>query len=134
MPAEANIRVDVRVQEAGEKERIEAAMAALTTVDPDATIEVKGAIEPAPDAGVGVGRRCCRWRCGSTLSIVGVAVGGGSDGNFTAAVGVPTLDGLGAVGGGAHSDREYVEVAMIPSRIRLLAGLLRQLCVADPAP
>jgi glutamate carboxypeptidase len=48
-------------------------------------------------------------------------------------VGVPTLDGLGAVGGGAHSDEEYVEIATIPSRIRLLAGLLRQLCADDPA-
>jgi glutamate carboxypeptidase len=66
-------------------------------------------------------------------TVVGVAVGGGSDGNFTAAVGVPTLDGLGAVGGGAHSDKEYVEVATIPSRIRLIAGLLRQLCADDPA-
>ena len=134
VPAEARIRVDVRVQEAGEKERIEAAMAALATVDPDATIEVTGAINrpPMPESASASAVR--RWRCGSTSSIVGVAVGGGSDGNFTAAVGVPTLDGLGAVGGGAHSDREYVEVAMIPSRIRLLAGLLRQLCVADPAP
>ncbi len=133
VPAEANIRVDVRVQEAGEKERIEAAMAALTTVDPDATIEVKGAINrpPMPES-ASAALLPLALRLDS--SIVGVAVGGGSDGNFTAAVGVPTLDGLGAVGGGAHSDREYIEVAMIPSRIRLLAGLLRQLCVADPAP
>ena len=44
----------------------------------------------------------------------GVAVGGGSDGNFTAALGVPTLDGLGAVGGGAHADHEYVLVDTMP--------------------
>ena len=49
-------------------------------------------------------------------SVVGVAVGGGSDGNFTAARGVPTLDGLGAVGGGAHADHEYVEVETMPGR------------------
>ena len=131
VPAEARIKVDVRVQEQVEKERIEAAMAGLTTVDPDATIEVKGAINrpPMPES-ASAALLPLALRLDS--SIVGVAVGGGSDGNFTAAVGVPTLDGLGAVGGGAHSDREYVEVATIPSRIRLLAGLLRQLCVADP--
>jgi glutamate carboxypeptidase len=131
VPAEARIKVDVRVQEPGEKERIEAAMAALTTIDPDATIEVKGAINrpPMPES---ASATLLPLALRLDSSIVGVAVGGGSDGNFTAAVGVPTLDGLGAVGGGAHSDREYVEVAMIPSRIRLLAGLLRQLCVADP--
>ena len=55
---------------------------------------------------------------------VGVAVGGGSDGNFTAALGVPTLDGLGAIGGGAHADHEYVDVATMPDRARLLAGLV----------
>ena len=54
----------------------------------------------------------------------GVAVGGGSDGNFTAAIGVPTLDGLGAVGGGAHADHEYVLVDTLVDRARLLAGLI----------
>ena len=57
----------------------------------------------------------------------GVAVGGGSDGNFTAALGVPTLDGLGAVGGGAHADHEYVLVDTMPERVALLEGILRRL-------
>ncbi|MEC8487066.1 MAG: M20/M25/M40 family metallo-hydrolase, partial [Actinomycetota bacterium] len=57
-------------------------------------------------------------------SVVGVAVGGGSDGNFTAARGVPTLDGLGAVGGGAHADHEYVEVETMPGRAALLAAII----------
>ena len=55
----------------------------------------------------------------------GLAVGGGSDGNFTAAIGVPTLDGLGAVGGGAHADHEYVLVDTMPERAALIAGLVR---------
>ena len=59
--------------------------------------------------------------------IVGVAVGGGSDGNFTAALGVPTLDGLGAVGGGAHADHEFVIVNTMPERVELVAGILRML-------
>jgi acetylornithine deacetylase/succinyl-diaminopimelate desuccinylase-like protein len=54
-------------------------------------------------------------------------VGGGSDGNFTAAAGVPTLDGLGAVGGGAHADHEYVEVDTMVERAQLVAGLVAAL-------
>ena len=56
--------------------------------------------------------------------LVGVAVGGGSDGNFTAAIGVPTLDGLGAVGGGAHADHEHVLVDTMVARAELLAALI----------
>ncbi|WP_316764107.1 M20/M25/M40 family metallo-hydrolase [Streptomyces herbicida] len=54
----------------------------------------------------------------------GIAVGGASDGNYTAAVGCPTLDGLGGVGAGAHADSEYVEVARMVPRARLLARLI----------
>ena len=57
----------------------------------------------------------------------GVAVGGGSDGNFTAAVGVPTLDGLGAVGGGAHADHEHVLVDTMVDRARLVAAIVARL-------
>jgi glutamate carboxypeptidase len=54
-------------------------------------------------------------------------VGGGSDGNFTAALGVPTLDGLGAVGGGAHSPDENILIRALPERAALLAGLLKSI-------
>jgi len=50
--------------------------------------------------------------------------GGGSDGNFTAALGIPTLDGLGAVGDGAHSSHEHVLINTMPARAALLASLL----------
>ena len=59
--------------------------------------------------------------------ITGVPVGGGSDGNFTAAIGVPTLDGLGAVGGGAHADTEHLVVDAMPERARLVACLVAHL-------
>ncbi|HWG33454.1 MAG TPA: M20/M25/M40 family metallo-hydrolase, partial [Gemmatimonadaceae bacterium] len=52
------------------------------------------------------------------------ATGGGSDGNFCAALGIPVLDGLGAVGGGAHSIDEYVSIDCMPSRAALTAGLI----------
>jgi glutamate carboxypeptidase len=58
------------------------------------------------------------------LSLGECTVGGGSDGNFTAALGVPTLDGLGAVGDGAHSSREHVLINTMPARAALLAALL----------
>jgi glutamate carboxypeptidase len=56
----------------------------------------------------------------------GVSVGGASDGNFTAAVGCPTLDGLGAVGDGAHAEGEHVVVAALPERAALLRSLVEQ--------
>jgi glutamate carboxypeptidase len=60
------------------------------------------------------------------LSVGECTVGGGSDGNFTAALGVPTLDGLGAVGDGAHSSREHSLVNTMPARAALLAALLAE--------
>ncbi|MEK0100448.1 M20/M25/M40 family metallo-hydrolase, partial [Streptomyces sp. A475] len=56
--------------------------------------------------------------------LTAAAVGGASDGNFTAGLGVPTLDGLGAVGGGAHADDEHVVVAELPRRTALLTALI----------
>ncbi|MGH2910810.1 MAG: M20/M25/M40 family metallo-hydrolase, partial [Solirubrobacteraceae bacterium] len=54
-------------------------------------------------------------------------VGGGSDGNFSAALGVPTLDGLGATGGGAHAEDEWIEIASLDQQARLVAGMLDEL-------
>lgn len=53
--------------------------------------------------------------------------GGGSDGNFTGALGIPTLDGLGPTGGGVHTKQEYIEVSSLVPRVRLLAGLMETL-------
>ena len=57
----------------------------------------------------------------------GVAVGGGSDGNLTAAIGVPTLDGLGAVGANAHAEGEWASLDALPGRTALVAALVRYL-------
>src|SRR4029077_16508467 len=59
--------------------------------------------------------------------LMSASVGGASDGNFTAGVGTPTLDGLGAVGGGAHADHEHVLVDPLPGRAALLAALIHDL-------
>ncbi|MFF1476790.1 M20 family metallopeptidase [Streptomyces sp. NPDC058301] len=124
VPAEATVVVDVRVESAEEKERIEAAFAALAPHLDEAEITVEGAVgrPPMPEAAsaelFAVARKL-------RPGIAGVAVGGGSDGNFTAALGVPTLDGLGAVGGGAHADHEYVVVETMAERANLVAGMVK---------
>jgi glutamate carboxypeptidase len=129
VPAEGLIKIDVRVESADEKDRVEAAMAALRPVDSDATIEVSGAINrpPMPESA-----SASLWPLAQEVApgIEGFAVGGGSDGNFTAAIGVPTLDGLGAVGGGAHADHEYVVVDTMADRAMLIAGLVERICSA----
>ena len=61
------------------------------------------------------------------LELTEGSTGGGSDGNFTAALGVPTLDGLGVRGGGAHADDEHIVIDSLPERAALLAALLLQL-------
>ncbi len=126
VPAEATVTVDVRVESAGEKERIEAAFAALAPHLDEAEIAVTGAVgrPPMPEsAAAGLFAMAQQLLPG----IEAVAVGGGSDGNFTAALGVPTLDGLGAVGGGAHADHEYVVIDAMAERARLIAGLVNAL-------
>lgn len=127
VPAEGRITVDVRVESAAEKARVEDAMAALEPVHPEAAIEVLGGINrpPMPES---ASAELMRHVHDVAPALAGVAVGGGSDGNFTAAIGVPTLDGLGAVGGGAHADHEYVLVDTMPERARLIAGLVERIC------
>jgi glutamate carboxypeptidase len=64
----------------------------------------------------------------------GVEVGGGSDGNFTAACGVQTLDGLGAVGAGAHTLTEFIDISSLTIRAALIAGVCQRLCSMDKMP
>ena len=80
--------------------------------------------QPSSDARVGLGGALPARASRSAPGIGGFAVGGGSDGNFTAAIGVPTLDGLGAVGGGAHADTEHIVVSTMPDRAALVANLV----------
>lgn len=128
---EAMSVVDVRSPTAAQADAIVAAMTSLTPVLPGARIEVTGGFERPPmERTEGVARlyetaRTVASALGVTLDEGGT--GGGSDGNFCAALGVPTLDGLGAVGDGAHALHEHVELASLPFRASLLAGLIREL-------
>jgi glutamate carboxypeptidase len=126
VPAKAVIRVDVRVESASEKDRIEVALRGLEPIDADASVAISGGINrpPMPES---ASAELMPLAEKVSPGIGGVAVGGGSDGNFTAAIGVPTLDGLGAVGGGAHADHEFVVIDTMPDRARLIAGLVDQI-------
>lgn len=128
VPAEAEFAVDVRVRTIAEQDRVDAALRAIGPTVPGAVVRVEGGpnrrpMEPAASAQLFADAVAIAESAGLT-PFDGVAVGGASDGNFTAGLGVPTLDGLGAVGGGAHADDEHVVVAMIPERLALLQGLI----------
>ncbi len=137
VPAEAVIRVDVRVRELDEAARVEAAMAQLAPVDAAAGLDIRGGVNrpPMPEATTAELFALAQKVAADAGVLIpaGVVVGGGSDGNFTAARGIPTLDGLGAVGGGAHSDDEHVLVATLVERARFLAALVDRIRVFGAA-
>lgn len=135
VPAETRVVVDVRVVEPAEKARIESLMAALDSSTPGARVEVIGGIDRPPmhpSASEQLYPLAVEAAAQAGLApVAGVAVGGGSDGNFTAAIGVPTLDGLGAVGGGAHADHEFILVDTMVERATLLAALISRIAERD---
>jgi glutamate carboxypeptidase len=123
--------VDLRVSRIQDAAPLERKFRSLRPILPGAKLEVHGGISRPPmERTAGVARL---FRVAQILADeMGVAlgesfVGGGSDGNFTAALGVPTLDGLGAVGEGAHSPGECVRIEKLPERAALVAGLLATL-------
>lgn len=138
VPALATCAVDVRVQNMDEKERIESAFAALRCVHPEARVEIRGAItRPPMHASASTSLMLIAQDVANDIGIGeihGVEVGGGSDGNFTAACGVQTLDGLGAVGAGAHTLTEFIDVSSLPTRAALIAGICQRLCSIDKMP
>ena len=130
VPAQGKFAVDVRVRNLAEQQRVDEAMRALQPVLDGAKVEVTGGPNRAPmelSASAGLFEMASRLAAGLGIELTSAAVGGASDGNFTAGVGVPTLDGLGAVGGGAHAESEHVLVSELVPRTTLLAALVREL-------
>jgi glutamate carboxypeptidase len=131
VPAAATVKVDVRAAGPEEQTRVDEAIRALVPRHPRATIEVGGGINRPPmppSASAELFARARRLAEEMDLpELTGAAVGGGSDGNFTAALGVPTLDGLGAVGGGAHARSEHVVLSSMAERAALLAALIEDI-------
>lgn len=133
VPAEAEATVDLRVVSAEEAERLDAAIRSRSAVTDGTSVTVEGGVNRPPmersAAAAGLFARAA-----AILRALGetpdeALVGGGSDGNFTAALGVPTLDGLGAVGGGAHALDEHVLRDAVVPRAALLAALIHDLSV-----
>ncbi|MGY3056660.1 glutamate carboxypeptidase [Streptomyces sp. TE3672] len=128
VPALARVSVDVRAPTTAAQDRIDELMRGLTVRTPGARLEVLGGRQRPPmepESSAELFALACRIAAELGLEpLRGIAVGGASDGNYTAAAGCPTLDGLGAVGGGAHADTEYVEIAQMVPRTRLLTQLI----------
>jgi glutamate carboxypeptidase len=127
--------VDVRTRTVAEQERVDRAVRALEPVLPGVSLHVSGGPNRPPletAASAGLHARACAVAVRLGLPVPGsAAVGGASDGNLAAGVGTPTLDGLGAVGGGAHADDEHVLVDALPGRTALVRALLEEL-LAEP--
>jgi glutamate carboxypeptidase len=125
--AEARIEVDVRVVRMRDAEAVDRKLRALRPVDKRCRIQVEGGLNRPPMertktiAALFAQAQEIGAKLG--LTVEESATGGGSDGNFTAALGVPTLDGLGGVGEGAHALNESILVGSIADRVALLAGL-----------
>jgi glutamate carboxypeptidase len=123
--------VDVRVATMAEAARVAGAMAALRPHDARTRLSVTGGVDRPPmertSEVAGLFREAQAVAAELGRELGEGATGGGSDGNLTAALGVPTLDGLGAVGGGAHAADEHVSVGDLPWRAALVAGLLQRI-------
>jgi glutamate carboxypeptidase len=135
VPATGSFRVDVRARTAAEQLRVDAAIRGLAPVLPGARISVRGGVNRPPlEAAASTDLFARAERIAARIGVAplgGVAVGGASDGNFTAGIGIPTLDGLGAVGGGAHAEHEHVVVAELGPRTLLLRELIAELVADD---
>lgn len=126
--AECTVEVDVRIARAVDAARIARLFARLRVTDKGCKLEVTGGINRMPmerKAGtIRLFRQARRLAKEIGIDLEEAATGGGSDGNFTAALGVPTLDGMGAVGLGAHAAHEHVVIAELLPRTALLAGMI----------
>jgi glutamate carboxypeptidase len=138
VPAEAVLEVDVRTATLEEQRRVDIAVRRLIATVPGTSIDVRGGPNRPPlpsSSSADLFARAQRVAADLGLpELHAVEVGGGSDGNFTAAIGVPTLDGLGAVGDGAHAEGEHVVVASMSERAALVGALVTDLLKErDPA-
>lgn len=128
VPAEASAQVDVRIARMKDAAGIDKKMRSLRPFNRKCKLEISGGINRPPmERTPGVAAlytqaaaiaRDLGWILGEA------AVGGGSDGNFTAGLGIPTLDGLGGVGDGAHAIHEHILISELPRRAALIAGLI----------
>jgi glutamate carboxypeptidase len=130
VPADAQAQIDVRIAQKKDAAGIDKKMHSLRPFNRKCKIEITGGINRPPmerTAGVAaLYNRAAAIARELGWKLEEAAVGGGSDGNFTAGLGIPTLDGLGGVGDGAHATHEHILISELPRRAALLAGLIEQ--------
>jgi glutamate carboxypeptidase len=126
--AEASVAIDVRIRRAKQAAGIDRKLRSLKPFDKHCSIEITGGINRLPmerTAGVAtLFKKASEVARHVGWKLEEAAVGGGSDGNFTAGLGIPTLDGMGGVGEGAHAVHEYIVISELPRRALLLAGMI----------
>jgi glutamate carboxypeptidase len=129
IPAEASAKVDVRYWTNEDGERVVNAIRGLDPVLAEARVEVSGGINrppmPRSEKNIALYEHARALASELGFDLKDAVVGGGSDGNFTAAMGVPTLDGLGVDGAGAHAEHEHIIIDDIPRRAALLTRLMQ---------
>lgn len=129
--AHAMCEVDVRIKRLADAEQIELLMRSLKPFDPECRLVIEGGINRPPmersEKVVNLYRKAEDIAARLGFELLEEGTGGGSDGNFTAALGLPTLDGLGAVGEGAHAMHESIVLEELPRRTALLALLLSEI-------
>ena len=129
--AEAVAEIDVRIAQLADGPELEKKFHSLKPHDPGCSIEVTGGINRPPmERTEGTARlfQIAKQQAAALeMNVQEASTGGGSDGNFTSALGIPTLDGLGAVGEGAHASHESIVVAELPRRTALVAALIQSL-------
>ncbi|GAB3682527.1 M20 family metallopeptidase [Actinocorallia lasiicapitis] len=138
VPAAATLEIDVRAFDRAELTRVRDALHTLRPRLPGAALRIEDGPARGPfprSASFGLFQRAVT--VAATLGLPPLheaSVGGGSDGNLTAALGIPTVDGLGAVGGGAHAEGEWVDLTALPDRAALLSALIADLVGSDEQP
>jgi glutamate carboxypeptidase len=128
---EAHAVIDVRIARRKDANGLNRKLRSLRTFDRKCKLEITGGINRPPmerTAGVAaLYSKAAKVAAELGWRLQEAAVGGGSDGNFTAGLGIPTLDGLGGVGEGAHAAHEFIVISELPRRAALLAGLIESL-------
>lgn len=129
VPEEAVAEVDVRVMQPGEWERVEAEVMSLKPALEGTSLEITGRLDRPPmpfdETMKATFEKAKSIAADAGIELKAGGTGGGSDANFIAPLGIPVLDGLGAVGEGLHSEREYIFKDSLRERARLLAALLK---------
>ena len=130
VPEEASIEVDVRVMQPGEWERVEAAMKKLQPVIDGTRIEITGGLNRPPmpfdDMMKSTFEKAKSIAAKLGIDLKAGGTGGASDGNFVAPLGIPLLDGMGAVGEDYHSEREFIFANSIEQKAKLIAELIQE--------